>query len=207
MKVYQKSCSFNICSSFSAGSIYEGAKSTLQYMPNKNLQQPKSFIAHVWHFQWRKFEAHYLDNIYVSTSRFFMMYWDLCAQKYYYINIGDSYMRLFLGQSNTIVYIYSKTKYRSGQRICISNWIQVYVLSKLRRYMYERQNFERKKGMRVSGQSYENIEYCRGGINKPFIFNSVKRRRPQCIGKIRALLWNFMADIASLPVNAKWQQI
>ena len=47
MKLYQKFCSFNICSSFSAESIYEGTKRTLQYMPNKNLQQPKSFIVHV----------------------------------------------------------------------------------------------------------------------------------------------------------------
>ena len=46
MKVYHKLCSFNNCSSFSAGSIFEGAKRTLQYMPNKNLQQPKSFIVH-----------------------------------------------------------------------------------------------------------------------------------------------------------------
>ena len=47
MKVYHKFCSFNICSSFAAGSIYEGAKRTLQYMSNKNLQLPKSFIVHV----------------------------------------------------------------------------------------------------------------------------------------------------------------
>ena len=63
MKVYHKFCSLNICSSFSAGSIYEGAKRTLQYVPNKNLQQPESFIVHLLHFQWRKFEALYLDNI------------------------------------------------------------------------------------------------------------------------------------------------
>ena len=74
MKVYHKFCSFNICSSFSAGSIYEGTKRTLQYMPNKNLQQSKSFIVDILHFQWRKFEAQYLDNIYVSKSSFFMMY-------------------------------------------------------------------------------------------------------------------------------------
>ena len=29
--------------------------------------------------------------------------------------------------------------------------------------------------------------YCLRGINKPFNFNSVKRGRPQCIEKIRAL--------------------
>ena len=97
MKVYHKFCSFNICSSFSAGSIYGSTKRTLQYMPNKNLQQSKSFIVHVWHFQWRKFEAQYLDNVYVSTSRFFVMYWDFCAKKYYDINIEDIYMRLFFG--------------------------------------------------------------------------------------------------------------
>ena len=57
MKVYHKFCSFNICSSFSAGSIYEGTKRTLQYMPNKNLQQSKSFIVHVWHFKWRNFST------------------------------------------------------------------------------------------------------------------------------------------------------
>ena len=76
MKVYHKFCSFNICSSFSAGSIYKGTKRTLQYIPHNNLQQPKSFIVHVWHFQWRKFEAQYLDNIYVSTSS----YWHFCAK-------------------------------------------------------------------------------------------------------------------------------
>ena len=32
---------------FLQGSIYEGAKRTLQYMPNKNLQLPKSFIVDV----------------------------------------------------------------------------------------------------------------------------------------------------------------
>ena len=78
MKVYHKFCSFNICSSFSAGSIYGSTKRTLQYMPNKNLQQSKSFIVHVWHFQWRKFEAQYL--IHVSASRIFMMYWGFCAK-------------------------------------------------------------------------------------------------------------------------------
>ena len=103
MKVYHKFCSFNICSLFSAGSYFEGTKRTLKYMSHKNLQQPKSFIVHVWHFQWRKFEAQYLDNIYVSTSRFFMMYCVFCDQKYYDINIEDSYMRLFLGQSKAIV--------------------------------------------------------------------------------------------------------
>ena len=103
MKAYHKFCSFNICSSFPAGSIYEDAKHTLQYMPNKDLQLPKSFIVHVWHIQWRKFEAQYLDNVHVGTSRFFMMYWGFCAQKYYDINIGDSCMRLFLGQSKTII--------------------------------------------------------------------------------------------------------
>ena len=96
-------CSFNIYSSFSAGSIYEGPKRTLQYKPNKNLQQHKSFIVLVWHFQWRTFEAQYLDNVYVSTNRFFMMYWGFCDQKYYDINIEDSYMRLFLGQSKATV--------------------------------------------------------------------------------------------------------
>ena len=32
MKVYHKFCSLNICSSFSAGSIYEGDKRTLQFI-------------------------------------------------------------------------------------------------------------------------------------------------------------------------------
>ena len=105
MKVYHKFCSFNICSSFSAGSIYEGTKRTLQYMPNKNLQQPKSFIVHVWHLQWRKFEAQYLGNIYVSTSSFYMMHWRFCAKKYYDINIEDTYLRLSLGQSKSIAEI------------------------------------------------------------------------------------------------------
>ena len=73
------------------------------YMPNRNLQLPKSFIVHVWHFQWRKFEAQYLDNIYVSTSRFFMMYYVFFDQKYYDINIEDKYMTLFLGKSKAIV--------------------------------------------------------------------------------------------------------
>ena len=80
MKVHHKFCNFNIYSSFSAGSIYKGTKLTLQYMSNKNLQQSKSFIVHVWHFQWRKFEAQYHDNIYVRTSSFLMMYWGFCAK-------------------------------------------------------------------------------------------------------------------------------
>ena len=80
MKVYHKFCSFNICSSCPAGTIYEGTKRTLQYMPNKNLQLPKSFIAHGWHFQWRKFEAPYLDNIYVSTNRFLIKHWGFLCQ-------------------------------------------------------------------------------------------------------------------------------
>ena len=80
MKVHHKFCSYNICSSFSAGSIYKGAKRTLMYMPNKNLQLTRSFIVHVWHFQWRKFEVQHLDNIYVSISRFFKMYWGFCTK-------------------------------------------------------------------------------------------------------------------------------
>ena len=80
MKVYHKFCSYNICSSFSAGSIYKSAKRILLYMPNKSLQLPRSFIVHVWLFQWRKFEAQYLDNIYVSISRFSKIYWSFCAK-------------------------------------------------------------------------------------------------------------------------------
>ena len=80
MKVYHKHCSYNICSSFSVGSIYKGAKRTLQHIPNKNLQLPRLFIAHVWHFQWRKFEAQCHDSIYVSISRFFKMYWVFFAK-------------------------------------------------------------------------------------------------------------------------------
>ena len=38
MKVYHKFCSFNICSSFSTGSIDEGTKRNLHYMPHKSLQ-------------------------------------------------------------------------------------------------------------------------------------------------------------------------
>ena len=44
MKVYYKFRSFNICSLFSAGRNYEGAKRTLQYMSHKNIQLLKSFI-------------------------------------------------------------------------------------------------------------------------------------------------------------------
>ena len=65
-----------------------------------------SFIAHVWHFQWRKFKAYYLDNIYVSSSRFFYDILRFLFQKNCDINVKDIYMRLFLGQSKTIVYIY-----------------------------------------------------------------------------------------------------
>ena len=79
IKVYHKFRSFNICSLFSAGRNYEGAKPTLHYMPHKNIRLPKSFIhCPWWHFQWRKFEAQYL--IHVSASRLFMMYWGFCAK-------------------------------------------------------------------------------------------------------------------------------
>ena len=106
MKVYHKFCSFNIYSSFFAGSIYESTKRTLQYMPNKNLQQPKSFIVHVWYLQWRKFKAQYLGNIYVSTSSFLIMYWGFCAKNIMKTpNIEDTYLRLSLVQSKTIVEI------------------------------------------------------------------------------------------------------
>ena len=84
VKVYHKFCSYNINSSFSARSIYKGVTRTLLYVSNKNLQLPRSSIVHVWHFQWQKFEALYLDN------RFFKMYRFLC-QKYYDINLEDTY--------------------------------------------------------------------------------------------------------------------
>ena len=41
----------------------------------------------------------------MSTEAGFLWCFGFCAQKYYGINIGDSYMRLFLGQSKTIVWI------------------------------------------------------------------------------------------------------
>ena len=44
MKVYHKFRSFNICSLFSAGRNYEGAKRALQFIPHKNIRLPKSFI-------------------------------------------------------------------------------------------------------------------------------------------------------------------
>ena len=132
MKVHHKFCSYNICSSFSAGSIYKGAKHTLQCMPNKNLQIPRSFIVHVWHFQWKKFETQYLDNIYVSISWFFKMYWGFCTK-----NI----MTLML---KTLIWDYSWGKvkpiyiHRSGQWNYMSSWILVYVLLELHRCIQTR---------------------------------------------------------------------
>ena len=49
--------------------------------------------------------------------------------------------------------------------------------------------------------------YCLRGMNKPFNFNNVQRGPSQCTEKIRAPRWNFMACIAPLLVDAKWQQI
>ena len=44
IKLYYKFRSFNICSLFSAGRNYEGAKRSLQYMSHKNIWLPKSSI-------------------------------------------------------------------------------------------------------------------------------------------------------------------
>ena len=111
-----------------------------------------SFIVHVWNFQWRNFESQYLYNIYVSTSRFFMMYWGFCAKNIMTLILKTLIWDYSWGKVK-LLYMYSKTKYRLGQWICISSWIQVYVLPKLHRYIHERQNFEKKKGIRVLGQS------------------------------------------------------
>ena len=104
MKAYHKFRNNNICSSFSAGRIYKGAKRILQYIPYKNLLLPRSFIVHLSHFQWRKFEVQYLGKIYVSVSRFSKMYPGFCT-KYYDINIEGNSMRLFLGQNKTDIHI------------------------------------------------------------------------------------------------------
>ena len=120
MKVYDKFRSFSICSLFSAGRNYEGTKRTLQYMSHKNIQLPKLFI----HCPCMTFSIEKIrSSVTYSCQRkqaFFDVSRFLC-QKYYGINTKDTYMRLFLGQSKTIVYIYSKTKYRSEQWICISS--------------------------------------------------------------------------------------
>ena len=120
MKVYHKFCSFNICSLFSAGRNYEGAKRTLQYMPHKNIRLPKSFI----HCSYITFSMEKIRSSVPYSRQRKQAFYDVLrflCKKYNGINIKDTYMRLFLGQSKTIVYIYSKTKYRSGQWICISS--------------------------------------------------------------------------------------
>ena len=103
MKVYHKLCSFNIYSSFSAGSIFEGAKRTLQYMPKKISNNQSHSLSMHDVLKGEKSEPSNLTIFMLAQSGISMMHWGFCAQKYYGINIGDSYMRLFLGQSNTIV--------------------------------------------------------------------------------------------------------
>ena len=120
IKVYHKFRSFNICSLFSAGRNYEGAKRTLQYMSHKNIRLPKSSI----HCPCMTFSMEKIRSSVPYSCQRKQAFYDVLrflCQKYYGINIKDTYMRLFLGQSKTIVYIYSKTKYRSGQWICISS--------------------------------------------------------------------------------------
>ena len=137
-KVYHTFCSYN---------IYKGAIHTLLHMPNKNLQLPRSLIVHVWHFQWGRFEAQDLDNIYVSISRFFKTYWGFCARNIMTLILKTIIWDYSWGKVKPI-YIYS----RSGQWNCLSSWIQVNVLLKLHRYIHEQQNFEWKNEMCVSGQ-------------------------------------------------------
>ena len=141
MKLYDKFRSFNIFSLFSAGRNYEGVKRTLQYMPHTNIRLPKSFI----HCPCMTFSMEKIrSSVPYSCQRkqnFNDVMRFLC-QKYYGINIKDTLK---------LQYIYSKTKYRLGQQVCISSQIQVCVLSKLHRYINEQQNFERKKEMCVLG--------------------------------------------------------
>ena len=44
-----------------------------------------------------------LTKFMLAQAGFLWCIWGFCDQKYYDINIEDSYMRLFLGQSKTIV--------------------------------------------------------------------------------------------------------
>ena len=46
MKIYHKFCSFNIGSSFSAGSIYKGTKRTLQYLQKKKKKKISNYPSH-----------------------------------------------------------------------------------------------------------------------------------------------------------------
>ena len=156
-------------------------------MPNKNLQLPRLFIVHLWHFQWRKFQTQWFDNIYVSISRFLNIYWVFCGKN----------IMIILGQNKTDIHI----------------WIGPVNLHSAEFRFMSCQNYTdtHTKGKTLSGRTecvfWGNVKkaYCLQGINKPFNFNSVKRGLPQCIEKIRALRWNFMACIASLLVNAKWE--
>ena len=104
MKVQDKFRSFNICSLFSAGRNYEGAKHTLQYMSHKNIQLPKSFI----HCPCMTFSMEKIRSSVTCSCQRKQAFYDVSrflCQKYYGINTKDTYMRLFLGQSKTIVYI------------------------------------------------------------------------------------------------------
>lgn len=47
IKAHHKFCSCNICSLFSCLGIYEGAKRTPPYLPNKYLQLTTPFIVHI----------------------------------------------------------------------------------------------------------------------------------------------------------------
>ena len=106
VKVYHQFCSFNICSLFSAGSIYEGVKRTLQYMPNKNIRLPKSFIhCPCMKFSMEKFRISVPLQYLCQHKQVFYDVLRFLCQKYYDINIEDTHMRLFLGQSKTIVYV------------------------------------------------------------------------------------------------------
>ena len=76
MKVYRKFSSLNIAVYFLQDVIMKAPNLLFSACHIKISDYPNhSFIVHVWHFQWRKFEAQYLIN--VSASRLFMMYW--CA--------------------------------------------------------------------------------------------------------------------------------
>lgn len=80
IKTHHNFCSCNICSLFSCLGIYEDAKHTLQYLPNKYLQLTTPFIVYVWPFHGRKLEYQELD-LFLSIRRFFKMCFFFCSKK------------------------------------------------------------------------------------------------------------------------------
>ena len=171
IKAYHKFCGYEICKSFFCINIYEGAKRTLQCIPNKKSPiTPKHLFALFKLFKKENINLKDLRTLAICVISYtgFLRFSEISNLRREDLEIHDDYMRIFLEQSKTDIY-------RSGHWIYISKIESVLCPVKLiKKYIdlakiKEGRNEYLFRAVTKTKQSYELRIH-----NKPISYTSVR---------------------------------